>query len=158
MRRMFRRVAIMTLNFSAVLNLMGWARAAGASDPWTKAQLISPEALNKLLVQTKSAQPLIIQVGFRSLYIQGHIPESVYYGPASRPEGLAELRKYVHDFPRHQEIVIYCGCCPWSECPNVRPAFKALKEMGFTRVKVLEIPDRLSTDWVAKGYPLDKGE
>lgn len=159
MHILFRsRAATVVLSSLSVLFLAGRAHAAGASDPWTKAQLISPEALNKLLVQTKLAKPLIIQVGFRPLYIQGHIPGSVYYGPGSRPEGLAELREYVQELPRNQEIVIYCGCCPWSECPNVRPAFKALREMGFTRVKVLEIPDRLSTDWVGKGYPLDKGE
>lgn len=158
MSRMFRRVAIIALSFSAFMSLGGWAPAAGAADPWTKAQLISPEALNKVLVQAKPNKLIIIQVGFRPLYVQGHIPRSVYYGPAARPEGLAELRKYVQDFPRNQEIVIYCGCCPWSDCPNIRPAFKALKEMGFTRVKVLDIPDRLSTDWVGKGYPLEKGE
>jgi len=158
MSRMFRRDAIIGLNCLAALFLAGPANAAGASDPWAKAQLISPEALNKLLVQTKPAKPLIIQVGFRPLYIQGHIPGSVYYGPGSRPDGLAELRKYVQAFPRNQEIVIYCGCCPFSQCPNIRPAFKALKELGFTRVKVLEIPDRLSTDWLGKGYPLEKGQ
>lgn len=152
------RVAILALNFPAVLFLAGPAHAAGVTDPWTRAQLISPESLIKRLVQTKAAKPLIIHVGFRPLYIQGHIPGSVYYGPAARPEGLAELRKYVREFPRNQEIVLYCGCCPWSECPNIRPAFKALKEMGFTRLKVLDIPERLSTDWVAKGYPLEKGE
>lgn len=159
MNTSFRRlVAIIALDCPALLFLAGPAHAAGVSDPWTKAQLISPESLSKRLVQTKGAKPLLIHVGFRPLYIQGHIPGSVYYGPAARPDGLAELRKYVQAFPRNQEIVLYCGCCPWSECPNIRPAFQALKEMGFTRIEVLDIPDRLSTDWIGKGYPLEKGE
>jgi rhodanese-related sulfurtransferase len=156
-RAFWGRGALVALSCPLVLLLASQAKAA-ATDPWTKGQLISPESLAKQMVQTKAAKPLIIHVGFHSLYVQGHIPTSVYYGPASRHEGLAELRKYVQDFPRNQEIVIYCGCCPWSECPNIRPAFKTLKEMGFTRIKVLEIPDRLSTDWVGKGYPLEKGE
>jgi len=130
--------------------------AAGA-DPWTKADLISPESLNKLLSAT-GAKPPLIYVGFRTLYVQGHIPGAVYYGPGAMPEGLAELRKHVQAFPRTKMIILYCGCCPWSECPNIRPAFQALKQMGFTRVRVVSIPERLSVDWAAKGYPLEKGE
>lgn len=159
MHILFRsRTATVVLNSLSILFLAGLANAAGVTDPWTKAQLISPESLHKRLAETKGAKPLLIHVGFRPLYIQGHIPGSVYYGPAARPGGLAELRKFVREFPRNKEIILYCGCCPWNECPNIRPAFKALKEMGFTPVKVLEIPDRLSTDWAAKGYPLERGE
>ena len=152
------RLAIVALSSLGVLFLVGQANPAGITDPWTKAQLISPESLNKRLTETKRAKPLLIHVGFRALYVQGHIPGSVYYGPAARPEGLGELRKHLQELPRDKEIILYCGCCPWSDCPNLRPAFRALKEMGFKQVKVLDIPDRLSTDWAAKGYPLEKGE
>jgi hypothetical protein len=71
---------------------------------------------------------------------------------------LAALRKLVEKMPRNQEIVIYCGCCPWEVCPNIRPAFQALKQMGFSKLKVLDIPVRIDTDWAAKGYPLTSGE
>ena len=40
--------------------------------------------------------------------------------------------------------------------PNIRPAFKALKEMGFTNVKAVEFPDSPASDWAAKGYPLTR--
>ena len=54
--------------------------------------------------------------------------------------------------------MIYCGCCPWSHCPNVKPADDALRAMGFTNVKVLYIADNFGADWVNKGYPVAKGE
>jgi thiosulfate/3-mercaptopyruvate sulfurtransferase len=152
------RVVTIALNSLSVLLLTGSAIGSSVTDPWTKAQLISPESLNKRLAETEGAKPLIIYVGFRPLYVQGHIPGAVYYGPAARPEGLAELRRHLRELPRPKEIILYCGCCPWHECPNIRPAFQALKEMGFTRFKVLHIPNRLSADWAAKGYPLEKGE
>jgi hypothetical protein len=64
----------------------------------------------------------------------------------------------VQGLARNRFIVIYCGCCPWSDCPNVRPAYEALHSLGFTKLKVLYIPDNLGTDWVSKGYPVEKGE
>ncbi len=133
------------------------ARSAKGADPWTPAQLISPEALRQQLAESKTAKPLLIHVGFHPLYEQGHIPGSVYYGPGARPEGLAEIKKQVEKLPRNKAIVIYCGCCPWEECPNIRPAFTALKAMGFTRLKVLSLPTNFATDWAAKGYPIERG-
>jgi rhodanese-related sulfurtransferase len=37
-------------------------------------------------------------------------------------------------------------------------AVQALKEMGFSNLKLLDILERLFTDWTAKGYPIVKGE
>jgi thiosulfate/3-mercaptopyruvate sulfurtransferase len=54
--------------------------------------------------------------------------------------------------------VLYCGCCPWSHCPNVHTAYQELQALGFTSVKVLYIADDFGTDWVDKGYPTAKGE
>ena len=66
------------------------------------------------------------------------------------------LEQAVAKLPKDKELAIYCGCCPFSQCPNVRPAFALLKQMGYTKVKVLSIPTNLSTDWVSKGYPTEK--
>ena len=71
------------------------------------------------------------------LYTQAHIPGSEYIGPASSESGLQQLHKRVEPLPRDKFIVIYCGCCPWSHCPNVKPAHDALRALGFTNVKVL---------------------
>ena len=120
--------------------------------------LINPDELVKILQSTKGTKPLIIHVGPHMLYLEAHIPGSEYIGPASDPGGLQRLRTRVGPLPRNKFIVIYCGCCPWSHCPTVRPADDALRAMGFTNVKVLYIADNFGTNWVDKGYPIAKGE
>lgn len=121
-------------------------------------RLINPDELFRILQSPQSEKPLIIQVGFHTLYEQAHIPSSEYIGPASSPSGLQQLRKRVASLPRTRFIVIYCGCCPWDHCPNVKPADEALRAMGFTNVKVLHISDNFGADWVDKGYPVTKGD
>lgn len=121
-------------------------------------RLINPDELVKILQSAKSEKPLMIQVGFHVLYTQAHIPGSEYIGPASTEAGLRSLRKRVGSLPRNKFIVLYCGCCPWDHCPNVKPADDALRGMGFTNVKVLYIADNFGADWVEKGYPVDKGD
>jgi thiosulfate/3-mercaptopyruvate sulfurtransferase len=106
----------------------------------------------------KGGTPLLIHVGFGVMYRGKHIPQSIYAGPARSPEGLAALKKAVADVPKNREIVIYCGCCPYTMCPNVRPALEALRQMGFTNVKALLLPTNFATDWVDKGYPVEVGE
>lgn len=118
---------------------------------------INPEDLVKIL-QSSKEKPLIIHVGFRVLYRQAHIPAAEYVGPASTEAGLQQLRKRVQPIPRSTFIVLYCGCCPWIHCPNVKGADDALQAMGFTNVKVLYLADNFGTDWVDKGYPVAKGE
>lgn len=119
-------------------------------------QLISPEELIKILNSTKE-KPLIIQVGSHVLYTQAHIPGSEYIGPASTDSGIQQLRKRVESLPRAKFILIYCGCCPWNHCPNVKPAADALRSLGFTNVKVLYIPGNFGSDWVDKGYSTASG-
>jgi thiosulfate/3-mercaptopyruvate sulfurtransferase len=121
-------------------------------------QLIQPEELVNILKSANGAKPLVIQVGFRVLYVQAHIPGSEYVGPASGEEGLQQLRKRVAALPHTHFIVLYCGCCPWGQCPNVNPAYQEMRAMGFTNVKVLYIADNFGKDWVNKGYPVARGE
>ncbi len=124
-------------------------------DPWQASELLPPAALAATL-RTPGVKPAILFVGFPVLYKSTRIPGSMMTGPGARPNGIELLRQAVAKLPKNKEIVIYCGCCPFSECPNVRPAFAFLKQMGYTKVKVLAIPTNLSTDWVSKGYPTEK--
>jgi len=132
--------------------------AADKPDAITPADLIATSQLNRQLAAVNSGKIVLIHVGFHTMYGMAHIPGSKYVGAASQAEGLAALQKLVVSLPRNQQIVIYCGCCPWSHCPNIRPAFAALKEMGFTNLKALDIPQRFGDDWTAKGYPVVSGE
>ena len=104
------------------------------------------------------ARPLILQVGSHVLYQQAHILGSEYVGAASSEDGLTQLRHRVEKLPKSQPFVLYCGCCPWSHCPNVKPAYDALVSAGFANVKVLYIANNFGTDWVDKGYPTAKGD
>jgi thiosulfate/3-mercaptopyruvate sulfurtransferase len=124
----------------------------------TAPQFIQPDELARIVQSAKGAKPLIFHVGYRSLYLQAHIPYSEYIGPASKPEGVQRLRKRVQALPHTQAIVVYCGCCPWSRCPNANPAYEELRAMGFGNVKLLYIADNFGKDWVDKGYPVAKGE
>jgi len=45
-----------------------------------------------------------------------------------------------------------------AHCPNLRPAFRALKDLGFTRLKIIDIPNDFARDWKAKGLPTEKGQ
>jgi 3-mercaptopyruvate sulfurtransferase SseA len=133
------------------------ACAFSATNPWTQKQVIQPAALASQL-KNSSDKPLLLQVGFERLYAQSHIPGSKYCGPARSPDGIARLKTCLQGVSHQRAIVLYCGCCPWEECPNIRPAFEAVKEMGFTNVKVVHISDTLGKDWIAKGYPVSRGE
>ena len=135
------------------------AEAQSASDLAPEsAQLINPEDLFHILQAPKGEKPLILNVGPRLLYMQAHIPGSEYIGAGSDSQGMESLGKRVKSLPHNQFIVLYCGCCPWSHCPNVRPAYNELHKAGFTNVKVLYIADNFGTDWVNKGYPTIKGQ
>jgi|SRR5208283_4982622 len=134
------------------------AVAADDSHEIPPADLIPAAQLNSQLAAVKAGKIVLIQVGFHTMYKMGHIPGSQYVGAGSGAEGLAALKKLAANLPRNQPIVIYCGCCPWDVCPNIRPAIQVLKEMGFTNLKALDIPARLGDDWTAKGYPIVKGE
>lgn len=122
------------------------------------AHLIQPQQLNQMLHASAAQRPLILQVGSRVMYNEAHIPGSEYAGPAALPQGLDVLRTRVHSLAHNRSIVLYCGCCPWSHCPNVGPAYKLLHEMGFTHVKVLYIADNFGADWVNKGFPVQHGQ
>jgi len=132
-------------------------RGAGESSSAVP-KLIQPEELAKIVQSPTGGIPLIFHVGFRVLYLQAHIPHSEYIGPASEPKGIQSLRRRVQGLPRTQSIVVYCGCCPWSKCPNIQRAYNELHALGFGKVKALYIADNFGKDWVDKGYPVSKGE
>jgi thiosulfate/3-mercaptopyruvate sulfurtransferase len=132
--------------------------AAPATAPWTDAETVTPAELAKVIANSTAAnRPVVVCSGFRVLYEGAHVPGAVYRGPASKPDGLDNLKKWAQGIPRSANLVIYCGCCPFNVCPNVRPAFEALRSMGFQHLRVLVLPNSFAKDWVAQGYPIAKG-
>lgn len=118
-------------------------------DPWTEKQLLSPADLAKTINDPNSKKPILLSIGFG-----GGIKGSVEIGAAK--ESTENLRKELSKYPKEAEIVIYCGCCPFEPCPNIRPAFNLLNEMKFTNHKLLNLSTNLKTDWIDKGYPMNK--
>jgi len=118
---------------------------------------MEPAQLAKMLTDKYTSVPSVVFVGFRSLYVGGHVPNAVFHGTASTEQGLAELKSWAATLPRSADLVIYCGCCPMDKCPNLRPAYTALSSMGFKNVRVLLLPTSFAVDWAEKGYPIQKG-
>lgn len=117
-------------------------------EPWSTQQLMEPKDLAHLLENSQET-PLIYSLG-----AGGIIPGSKDTGPSGEKESLERLRTELQDLPRDTEIVIYCGCCPFNICPNVRPAFSLLNEMDFTNHKLLNLRENVKVDWIDKGYPV----
>jgi thiosulfate/3-mercaptopyruvate sulfurtransferase len=119
--------------------------------------LVQPADFAAALQAHAGPAPLILQVGFRKLFDEAHIVGAEYVGAAGESDGLATLRARVAKLPKDSAILIYCGCCPWSKCPNMGAAFAALRELGFSNVKAMYIRKDFGTDWIDKGYPVTKG-
>jgi thiosulfate/3-mercaptopyruvate sulfurtransferase len=121
------------------------------SDPWASGALVQPAELAQA-IQSGHA-PIILSVAFPVLYRGRHIMHAINAGPTSKPEGIEALKKAVANLPKDSDLVIYCGCCPMVKCPNIRPAYRALQELGFTHVRVLSLPSNFHDDWASKDYP-----
>ena len=150
----------MRIRFASLCSLLFLVPLAFAqaplADPWRPADLMPPSELAARL--KGSAGPKVFYVGFGVLYRSKHIPGAAFTGPTARQEGLQALRGAAIKLPRTEEVVIYCGCCPWQSCPNIRPAFLMLRELGFRRVRVLDLPTTFLKDWIEKGYPVEPGK
>lgn len=151
-----RALALMAILCVLLLVELAGNAAAQSATLLPASHLIAPEALLKIL-KSPQPQPHIFSVGPYELYQQAHIPHAAYAGPASLEQGRERLRRSVQALPRNTFIVLYCGCCPWTHCPNVNPAYTELARMGFTNVKVLKIEHDFGSDWVYKGYPTVRG-
>ena len=139
-----------------VLLLCSPLLAQNTSVPWSDAQTVQPADLNKELANPKTA-PVVLFVGFERLYSAGHIKGAQYHGSGGNSEGLRQIKSWAAGLPRSTNLVIYCGCCPLDHCPNIRPAFTALHDLGFTQLRVLILPTSFEADWANKGLPYDRG-
>lgn len=149
-----------------LMGLVLWGTAPGhaqtgqriAASTIPSAQLIQPAELSTLLKGSASARPLVLQVGFQMMFQEAHIVGAEYAGPGATAAGLSVLRDRMKALPHNKFIVIYCGCCPWTKCPNIGAAYKELHAMGFTNVKALYLPDNFGANWVSQGYAVTRGQ
>ena len=120
-------------------------------EPWAPSQLMAPAELAKEIGNPGSKQPTIFCVGPGAV-----IKGSIDIGMTSDSNNLDKLRRQLGKLPADARIVIYCGCCPFAHCPNIRPAFSLLTEMRFSRPLLLNIEHNIKVDWIDKNYPVQK--
>jgi hypothetical protein len=146
---MKKSLRIQLLNAAFVLFL---GSVAFAQNPvnWTEKQIIQPSELAAAIGSGKDV-PLIFSVGPAAT-----IPGSVAVGMVNTTEGIGKFKTLLKTADRKKKIVIYCGCCPYDHCPNVRPAIDAMKQMKFTNFFLLDLPHNIKKDWIDKGYPNSK--
>lgn len=133
------------------VNAFNMSSSQGNQDPWTPQQLLNPSELAKVLNNPKAPQPLIYSIGMQAI-----IKGSIDIGPAMRKDNLNKLKTQLDKLPKNAQIVIYCGCCPFDRCPNIRPAMELLKNMQFKNYKLLNLPQNIKVDWIDPGYPINE--
>lgn len=138
---------LLTITFISSLSFAS-CNTPTAGEPWKEAQLLEPAALAATINDSAVTKPVIICIG-PGAAIKG----SIETGPAGETEHLAQLKTYLRTLPKDTPVVLYCGCCPFANCPNIRPAFNLLNEEQFTQHKLLNLEHNLRTDWIDKGYP-----
>ena len=154
------RSIILRVSLFTVIAAVGFALAQdlGKQDPLPPGsnQLIQAGELAQALKAAR--KPVVLYVGPKSIYAQAHIPGAENIGPVVRPEGMEKLRARTTSLAKDSPVVIYCGCCPWEHCPNIRPAYSELKKAGFTNIRVLYLENSFGANWKDKGLPVATGE
>lgn len=137
-------IAALTFAFKSFTTQQG-------KDTWTEKQLIEPSELAEIINDPNVAKPIIYSIG-----PGGNIKGCIEMGAAQEKENLDKLKTALSKLNKNTEIVIFCGCCPFEHCPNIRPAFNLLNEMKFTNHKLLNLSHNLKMDWINKGYPMNE--
>jgi hypothetical protein len=153
MKKIMNKISIAVTSFLAMAFIAGafiYANAPKTNEPWTQQQLLEPADLAKIMNNTKMTQPLVYCIGPQAI-----IKNSIDIGSVAVSANLKGLEQQLAKLPKDANIVIYCGCCPFNVCPNIRPAFKLLNDMGFKNQKLLNLPHNLKVDWIDHGYPMN---
>jgi hypothetical protein len=154
------RLSLLTTLLAAMMiaSAQSPAKPAAIADDVPAASQIQAEELVPAIKNGGAQKPVVLYVGPKAFYTQAHIPGAEFIGPVARPEGMEKLRARAASLSKDGPVVIYCGCCPWDHCPNIRPAFSELKKMGFSSVRVLHLANSFGVNWKDKGLPVASGE
>ena len=95
------------------------------ANPWMETDLLNPAELAAEMKGTTTTTSFIFNIG-----AVDDIKGAKHIGPVSKPENMNSLVSAVFPLPKSAAIVIYCGCCPFVKCPNIRPAFEQFKKNG----------------------------
>jgi thiosulfate/3-mercaptopyruvate sulfurtransferase len=141
---------ILTAVITLFLSNLAIVTTGQTSEPWTSKDLIEPAALANMITSPSGQLPVIFNVG-----PVGDIKGAIHIGSVANKAGLDKLTKALAGVSKDKMVVIYCGCCPFRNCPNIRPAFSLLKEQGFKEPRLLNLKQNLKVDWTDYGYPMN---
>jgi thiosulfate/3-mercaptopyruvate sulfurtransferase len=117
---------------------------------WKKEQLMPTQELADKINANAKDKPLIFNVGPME-----NIKGAITIGAATNATFSDRIISALAMENKTKPIVVYCGCCSYSSCPNIKPAYDLLIAKGFKNSKVLELPEGIKPDWVAKGFPTE---
>jgi len=124
---------------------------ASAQTIWKKEQLMPTKDLADKINSNAKDVPLIFNVGPMEA-----IKTSKLIGLGTSISAMEKLKSNLSMESKTRTVVVYCGCCSYANCPNIKPAYDALIAAGFKNAKVLELPEGIKPDWVAKGFPMQE--
>src|SRR5688572_19621591 len=101
-------LAVFALSFTT-------ATLLNEEEPWKEEQLIQPAELAKKMSQRNMPMPIIICVG-----PVNYFDAAINVGQALEKKNIEQLKIYLEKLPKDTSVVIYCGCCPFEHCPNIR--------------------------------------
>ncbi len=117
---------------------------------WKKEQIMPAAELAAKINAPSGDKPMIFNVG-----PMDNIKTARFVGKGTSVTAIDKMKQELSMEAKTKAVVIYCGCCSFASCPNIKPAYDALVAAGFKNTKVLEIPEGIKPDWVAKGYPME---
>ena len=141
----------LTVTLAALFSLFLFSFVDHQSEPWTSDQLMEPGDLASTINDPERPQPFVISVGPGAV-----IKGSLEIGPTVDKVNIDKLQAHLDTLQKDASIVIYCGCCPFNKCPNIRPAFSLLNKMAFENHKLLNLPRNVKSDWIDRGYPVNE--
>lgn len=139
-----KKLATLLLIFTGVL--MSYSQ----QNLWKKEQLMDTKELADKINTKAKDLPLIFNVGPMEA-----IKSAVNIGLGTSVTAMEKLKSTLSMENKNRVVVVYCGCCSYANCPNIKPAYDALIKGGFKNAKVLDLPEGVKPDWVAKGYPME---
>ena len=123
---------------------------AVSAQTWKKEQIMPAAELAEKIQKNSSDAPIVFNVG-----PMDNIKTARFVGRGTSATAIEKMKSELSMQNKNKALVVYCGCCSFASCPNIKPAYDALIGAGYKNVKVLEIPEGIKPDWVAKGYPME---
>lgn len=150
-----RRQALRAAVATALLVAKG--RHAHAKAPVRLGPTMKPAELARRLGEVEAGRLVVLFVGPPGHFEEGHVPGARRLPHVGTAEGKAALARELETTPPDIGIVVYCGCCPYTRCPSVRPANAILREARREGARWLDMPTSFEKDWAARGFPVATG-